>query len=429
MNKPWKIIQELEADNSRLKKEAIIKRESDADNIRFFDGVCMALDGFRTFGVQKVPVAEKDGPGIPEAEFLDTIKKLEERTLTGNEMRDVIQDLCNRSNAEEWNDWYRRILIKDLRCGVTHKTINKFSTYKVPVFECMLATDSAKHEKKMVGDVIVEPKLDGVRVVVICDVDKDEVKLFSRNGKELTNFPHINEQFDDMLDQMGESMVFDGEVMSDNFQKLMREIHRKEGAKTQDAILNLFDCIPLEDFKEGECGLSITKRKQLLEDFKYGPNINLVEYVKINLSDDDGQKQFADYNKICIDKGYEGIMVKPIGGLYECKRSTLWLKVKPFIEVSLTVKATEEGTGRNVGKLGALIVEGNDDGKFIKTNVGSGLTDGNRDEFWKAKEKLIGQVVEIRADAITQNQDAKDEWSLRFPRFLRFRGFEVGEKL
>ena len=429
MRKPWEIIQELEADNSRLKKESIIKRESDADNIRFFDGVCMALDGFRTFGVQKVPVAEKDGPGIPEAEFLDTIKKLEERTLTGNEMRDVIQDLCNRSNVEEWNDWYRRILIKDLRCGVTHKTINKFSTYKVPVFECMLATDSAKHEKKMVGDVIVEPKLDGVRVVVICDVDKDEVKLFSRNGKELTNFPHINEQFDDMLDQMGESMVFDGEVMSDNFQKLMREIHRKEGAKTQDAILNLFDCIPLEDFKEGECGLSITKRKQLLEDFKYGPNINLVEYVKINLSDDDGQKQFADYNKICIDKGYEGIMVKPIGGLYECKRSTLWLKVKPFIEVSLTVKATEEGAGRNVGKLGALIVEGNDDGKFIKTNVGSGLTDGNRDEFWKAKEKLIGQVVEIRADAITQNQDAKDEWSLRFPRFLRFRGFEVGEKL
>ena len=429
MRKPWEIIQELEADNSRLKKESIIKRESDAENIRFFDGVCMALDGFRTFGVQKVPVAEKDGPGIPEAEFLDTIKKLEERTLTGNEMRDVIQDLCNRSNVEEWNNWYRRILIKDLRCGVTHKTINKFSTYKVPVFECMLATDSAKHEKKMVGDVIVEPKLDGVRVVVICDVDKDEVKLFSRNGKELTNFPHINEQFDDMLDQMGESMVFDGEVMSDNFQKLMREIHRKEGAKTQDAILNLFDCIPLEDFKEGECGLSITKRKQLLEDFKYGPNINLVEYVKINLSDDDGQKQFADYNKICIDKGYEGIMVKPIGGLYECKRSTLWLKVKPFIEVSLTVKATEEGTGRNVGKLGALICEGTDDGKKIKTNVGSGLSDDNRDIFWKSKDKLIGQIVEVRADAITKNQDSEDEYSLRFPRFMRFRGFEIGEKI
>ena len=57
------------------------------------------------------------------------------------------------------------------------------------MFDCMLATDSAKHEKKMVGEMIVEPKLDGVRVIVICDVDKDEVTLFSRNGKELVELP------------------------------------------------------------------------------------------------------------------------------------------------------------------------------------------------------------------------------------------------
>jgi len=149
----------------------------------------------------------------------------------------------------------------------------------------------------------------------------------------------------------------------------------------------------------------------------------------MDFSDEDGQKQFADYNKLCIDKGYEGIMVKPITGKYECKRSSLWLKVKPFIEVSLKVVDVEEGTGRNIGKLGALIVEGEDDDKFIKTNVGSGLTDADRETFWKAKDKLIGQIVEVRADAITQNQNTTNEWSLRFPRFLRFRGFEIGEKL
>ena len=426
---PWKVIQELESDNSRLKKEAIIKRESDADNIRFFNGIGAALDGFRTFGVQKVPVSKKDGAGITQTEFDDVLRQLEDRTLTGNAMKDVIQELCDRSKMEQWNDWYRRILIKDLRCGVTHKTVNKFSTMKVPVFECMLATDSAKHEKKMVGEMIIEPKLDGVRVIAICDVDKDEVKLFSRNGKELLNFPEINKQFDDALDQMSESMVFDGEVMSDDFQTLMREIHRKGGAKTKDAKLNLFDCMPLGDFMAGGCNGDIMMRKTMLNVYQFGPNINQVEYVKMNLSEPDGQKQFADYNKLCIDRGFEGIMVKPIGGIYECKRSTGWLKVKPFIEVSLTVVDTEEGTGRNVGKLGALIVEGTDDGKFIKTNVGSGLTDGDRETFWKAKDKLIGQVVEVRADAITQNQNAKDEWSLRFPRFLRFRGFEPGEKL
>ena len=429
MTSPWKIIQELESDNSRLKKEAIIRRESDADNIRFFNGVGMALDGFRTFGVQKVPVAKKDGPGITQSDFDDIVRSLESRSLTGNAMRDSIQVLCDSSKMEEWNDWYRRILIKDLRCGVTHKTINKHSTMKVPVFECMLADDSKKHEKKMTGEVYVEPKLDGVRVITICDVDKDEVKMFSRNGKELNNFPKIFEQFDSMLDQMSESMVFDGEIMSDDFQTLMREIHRKGGAKTDDAVLNVFDCLTLEEFKEGGSGVELTKRKENLLSYQYGPNVSVVQFVKMNLDDEDGQKQFADYNKLCIDKGFEGIMVKPIGGVYECKRSSLWLKVKPFIEVSLKVVDTEEGTGRNAGKLGALIVEGTDMDKFIKTNVGSGLTDTDRETFWKAKDKLIGQIVEVRADAITQNQDTKDEWSLRFPRFLRFRGFEPGEKL
>ena len=91
--------------------------------------------------------------------------------------------------------------------------------------------------------------------------------------------------------------------------------------------------------------------------------------------------------------------------------------------------ATEEGTGRNAGKLGALIVEGEDSGKFIRTNVGSGLSDTDRETFWKDREQLIGHIVEVRADAVTQNQDVTDEYSLRFPRFLRFRGFEPGEKL
>ena len=429
MTQPWKVIQELEADNSRLKKEAIIRRESDAENTRFFNGVGSALDGFRTFGVQKVPMSKKDGTGITQTEFDDVLRQLEDRTLTGNAMKDVIQDLCDRSNMEQWNDWYRRILIKDLRCGVTHKTINKHSIMKVPVFECMLADDSKKHEKKMTGEVYVEPKLDGVRVITICDVDKDEVKMFSRNGKELLNFPKILQQFDSMMDQMAESMVFDGEVMSDDFQTLMREIHRKGGAKTDDAVLNIFDIIPLWAFKEGGYSASLQTRKEMMDEYEYPSNISKVEFVKMNLSDEDGQKQFADYNKLCIDKGFEGIMIKPIDGPYECKRSSLWLKVKPFIEVSLTVKAVEEGTGRNVGKLGALIVEGSDGGKFIKTNVGSGLSDTDREQFWTAKDKLIGQVVEVRADAITQNQDAQDEYSLRFPRFLRFRGFEPGEKM
>jgi DNA ligase-1 len=120
-------------------------------------------------------------------------------------------------------------------------------------------------------------------------------------------------------------------------------------------------------------------------------------------------------------------MIKDPDAGYECKRSVAWLKLKPFIEVSLTVVGVEEGTGKNVGRLGALIVEGTDDGKLISTNVGSGLTDNDRAVYWNNADAIIGDIVEVRADAITQNQDGT--YSLRFPRFLRFRGFEAGEKI
>jgi len=122
-------------------------------------------------------------------------------------------------------------------------------------------------------------------------------------------------------------------------------------------------------------------------------------------------------------------MIKDPDAVYECKRSTSWLKQKPFIEVSLTVTGVEEGTGKNEGRLGALICEGEDDGKSIIVNVGSGFTDDQRSDYWNDKETMVGQIVEIRADAATRSQDSELTYSLRFPRFLRFRGFAKGEKI
>jgi DNA ligase-1 len=87
----------------------------------------------------------------------------------------------------------------------------------------------------------------------------------------------------------------------------------------------------------------------------------------------------------------------------------------------------EEGTGRNVGRLGALVCSGTDDGREIVVNVGSGFTDADRTSFWDLRSRVRSQIVEVRADAVTQNQDGT--YSLRFPRFLRFRGFEAGEKI
>ena len=179
MSEPWVIIKELESDNSRLFKESII--EKNLNNISFQEGLSMCLDPLVTFGVKQVPDSTKDGKGLKWDSFKNSVNLLIEREKTGHAARDLIIELVNASKQNEWNDWYRRILIKDLRCGVSEKTVNNVAKkmdleFRVPVFSCMLAHDGAKHPKKIKGDCLVEYKYDGVRVIAI--VKKGKATLY-----------------------------------------------------------------------------------------------------------------------------------------------------------------------------------------------------------------------------------------------------------
>ena len=422
------VIRSLEDHPSRLNKESII--EAQLDNEELFEGFNLALSPYITFGVKKVPShGGPDGQGLPWIAFKELCTLLSTRQLTGDDARSAIELALSASTQRQWNDWYRRILIKDLRCGVSEKTINKVKKNAVPVFECMLAHDGANHEKKVAGKKLLEPKLDGVRVLTIVDTEARTVNQYSRNGKVLENFSHITDGLLAHIDDFERSFVLDGEIISTSFQALMKQVHRKSDADASDAVLMLFDILPLSEFKKGKSILGQRRRSKYLQNFKATfdkvGNIGIIPQTEVNLDEYVGELLFKEFNKEAIDNGYEGIMIKDTDAPYECKRSVSWLKQKPFIEVSLTVKETEEGTGRNEGKMGALVCEGVEDGKLIKVNVGSGFTDLDRDEFWSCR--VDGQVVEVRADAITQNQDGT--YSLRFPRFLRFRGFAVGEKI
>ena len=428
MNDPWKIIKELESDNSRLFKEGVV--ENNLNNIDFQEGLSMCLDPLITFGVKQVPESEQDGDGLKWDDFKKDVDLLIEREKTGHAARDLIIDLMSSAKKDQWNDWYRRILIKDLRCGVSEKTVNNVAKrmdleFKVPIFSCMLAHDGAKHPKKIKGDCLVEYKYDGVRVIAI--VKNGKATLYSRNGKIFHNFPHIENA---LSKSEYNNIVFDGEVMSDDFQALMKQVYRKSGAQTDDAYLALFDILPLKEFNEGKSKLSSIERKEELNKLSksFENAIKLVDYEVINFDEKDGQDKFASMNKEALEKGFEGLMIKPNDNYYECKRSHAWLKIKPFIEVTLKIIDIQEGTGKHSGKLGAFHVEGDDDGKFFSLSVGSGLTDEEREKFWASKDKLIGRLVEIRADAITQSIEG-EHYSLRFPRFKNFRGFKKDEKI
>jgi DNA ligase-1 len=446
MSASW--INKLNESDSRLHKEDVIKQALEAcvlgsTNSQVFLGFLKACyNPYVTFGVKQIP----DSVGItgaenPWTEFNELMLQLSQRRLTGHAARDAIQEMAERFDSEEWNTFLAPVLRRDMRAGISDKTINKIckgTDYEIPIFGCQLATNS-EGRPEMKGNKRLEPKLDGVRALfMVIPSDDGEITTicFSRNGKQFDNFGHIEEQIRDNYTTIvracvgadqGRSLingfVLDGEVIGNTFQELMRQARRKTDVQADDSVFNVFDIIPLQDFRRGHWNAQLRKRIALLDNMRpvihNMPNVELLPHIMVDLDTAAGKDQLERYAKDNVNAGFEGIMIKKLEAPYVCKRSTDWMKWKPTITVDLEVVGVEEGTGRNLGRLGALVCAGVDDGKEISVNVGSGFSDGDRDDYWTNRNLVIGRTAEILCDVITQNQDGT--YSLRFPRFVRFR--------
>ena len=428
----YKWIKELNQSDSRLHKEDVLKRALDAGDHVFLNGIRNCYNPYITFGVKQIPATEGiTGAPNPYEEFDELLTSLSARQLTGHAARDAILGMSLKFDSDEWNLFLAPILRRDMRAGFSERTINKVckgTDYVIPTFGCQLAANS-EGRPEMVGTKWLEPKLDGARVLLVVSED-NTATCYSRNGKIFDNFPHVEQQvlsnayaIRAYLKTNG-GFVLDGEIMGKSFQDLMRQAQRKENVQTQDTVFNVFDILPLEDFKRGFWNAQLRKRLAILTDmqrvFDAMPNVTRVDsQIVVDLNTEEGRAKLHEYATEMVTAGFEGIMIKDMEAPYECKRNTFWMKWKPVITVDLPVIGLEEGTGRNKGRLGALVCSGIDHGKDITVNVGSGFSDTERDLFWNQKSDVIGRTVEILCDVITQNQDGT--YSLRFPRFVRFR--------
>ena len=450
-----KIINALAATTSRTDKEQILIDAFMRGEREFFQCAKMAYDILLTFGVKKVPEITEEDDGDPGTfsyeDFLDLADKLRRRELTGNAARDALLDACDRCNVTVWNTFYRRVLLKDLKCGVETSTINKVlkklaqsetdaANLVIPVFSCQLAQDGAKpeHAKKIAGRKMLDIKLDGVRLLAILDKEAGTVTLYTRNGKINENFPEIQAALARLMQSLPGSIVLDGEVVAASFQELMTQVNRRTDVDTSSAKLAVFDVIPLSAFRAGVCDIPQEMRHIILANMETtgqfkehtGGLVYAIPKVTVDLDTPEGQATFSEFNRQAIEAGYEGIMVKDPEAPYELKRTFAWMKIKPFIEVTLKIVGFYEGEQgtKYEGMLGGLNMEGEDDGRHISVNVGGGFSDSERAYIWKHQDEYLNTLGEVRADALSLEKGST-VWSLRFPRWKGRRGFVPGEKL
>jgi ATP-dependent DNA ligase len=237
----------------------------------------------------------------------------------------------------------------------------------------------------------VEPKIDGVRVIVEVCRQTLAVAFKTRNGNPLSSIQHLGEWFADTASKHG-VFTFDCEAVSgQDFYDSVGAVRSSEAA--EDAFLWLLD---LPD----DVG-TYRERRAVMAKFTYvvGGPVQLVESF-MGISPNDAFRRF-------VSQGFEGAMVKDADAPYsQGKRSNAWLKVKAVDAEDCPIVSVHEGQGRLSGTMGHVIVENN--GRLVR--VGGGFTDEQRREIWTNRDTVIGSWLEVTFQSKTP------DGSLRHPR-------------
>lgn len=412
----YQILEALESDNSRLEKESILRKNSDNKILkRIFELSC---DPYVSYYVSKFKKPQaKDTTESRLDNFISLLDKLSKREITGNAAKDaVISEFSNMSKLEQ--KWCERIILKNLRCGVSDTTVNKIWPGTIKPFAVALAeTLNAKTtdgefeipDGEVTYPIYIEPKLDGLRLIAVKEPRK--VTLYTRNGSVIETLPTLTK----ILENSNFNGVLDGEIMGADWNEsasvVMSHKHNKDDSNM---IYHVFDCVSIDNWQTQENKSQFSSRNQAVNDLVKVIASDKVRAVPSTLINN--EEELRSFYLKYLDEGYEGVMLKDPNAKYVWKRSKAILKLKPVsTHEGVVVNWVEgkRGTKREgmFGGFTVLFPNG------VTTNVASGFNDKLKAEVQlNGADSYIGKVVECEAQP-----PFTDDGRLRFPVFVRFR--------
>jgi DNA ligase-1 len=418
------IFKQLSSTSSRIDKERILSENK--DNELFLNILNFVYNPYILTGLSDKKINKNINITIQINPVLEDINQAMKYLEVNNSGRDIdivnIQHFIRSHSGKDIQEFLKQIFTKNLKVGITADTINKIIPNYIKVFDVMLAKKYDDYKEKVKGkDFILTKKLDGNRLVVI--KENGVVKSFTRQGNQYEGLEEIES---DIKNLPYDYIVFDGELIADIESGTTNEIYaettskaRQKGKNKTGLLFHIFDTLLLDEFQKGYSKEKAITRKNKLS-FIFN-NYNLPHcrevkplYIGNDLSQIEVWKEYAK------EQCWEGLMLN-LDTPYVCKRTDTILKIKVMQTADLKILGFEEGTGKNIGRLGALIVNY----KGFRVGVGTGLTDYDRDYIWNHKNEYLNKIAEIKYFEESKNQDGGI--SLRFPVYVKLRSEKTEE--
>jgi DNA ligase 1 len=289
----------------------------------------------------------------------------------------------------------------------------------------MLAHNKEYDLKQVKFPVIGSFKLDGVRALI-----KDGIVL-SRSLKPINNL-HVQKMFKNLPEGTDGELVQGLPYGDDVMQRTTSAVNSRSGEP--DVKFYVFDNFLLP----GGFANRITAASfRLAENLNFDSNVILIEQRMLH-----NLVELLDMEQEALTAGYEGLIIRSLGGPYKFGRSTFkegyMLKVKRFVDAEAKIvdsyelmrnenEATTNELGRTArsskkenlvpaGVLGGFEVVGiNGEFKDVQFRVGGKFKAAERAQWWKIRKTLLGSVITYKYFPIS----CKDK--PRFPCFKSFR--------
>jgi DNA ligase-1 len=481
---------ELAATSSRLAKRSTIAallREADSDElvpvVTWLSGrLTQRRTGLGWAGLRDAPPPVLE-PSLTVGEVEAAFEQLAAASGSGSQSqrRTVVADLWGRATAAE-QSYLNGLALEDVRQGAQESTVQEAAgvafdvpaeavrraamllgstpaaiellarggpgalsevgiAVGVPVSPMLAGTapDVAAALVKAApagGEVLVDRKLDGIRVQV--HRNGDSVRVFTRSLDDITD--RLPETVDVARVLPASRLILDGEAI------VLRPDGRPApfqatGARTASSVdvaglrskapisTFFFDALLIDDREL--LGAPLRDRLTALE--RLLPAGQRVTNVRTREPD-----QASAFFTASVEAGHEGVVVKALDSPYEAgRRGSGWVKVKPVHTLDLVILAAEWGSGRRVGWLSNLHLGARsdaDDGTYVMLGkTFKGLTD--KLLTWQTEQLLAREVrrtsntvhvrpelvAEIALDGVQTSTRYPGGVALRFARVLRYR--------
>ncbi|QXO12340.1 hypothetical protein pEaSNUABM49_00094 [Erwinia phage pEa_SNUABM_49] len=435
------IILKIKKTASTNSKKDILKENIDNEDLKRV--IKLALEPSIVSGIKKIPEPITTDKNLTLSEALTSLDALYSRTVTGNAARQFLGELLGSVNEFD-ADIIRRVVLKNLDCGIQEKNANdvfgKQFIKDEPYMRCSLVDEKTVKNItsfKTHGYAVIETKMDGQ--YLNSTIVNDSLLCTSRNGKI---YDFLGMKDEDMIrlaknvqaldSRFSSGVVFNGEclIMGDDGKVVNREtgngIIQKAGKDTMSdseamrVVFVLWDVIPYDAFCNGIWEVERQERRELLEkaiSTLESEFVRLVHYRKVK---DIGEA--FDFNTEMIDAGEEGSVLKCESGIWKSHTSPKQLKMKLKMQFDLRIIGFNEGEGKRKGMLGAILLESEDG--VITVGCGTGIKEKDNEwtfqSIWDKRDELMGKIVMVESTSLTKDKRT-GKMSIFLPSFQEFR--------